>query len=75
LVSITLQPLYPQGKSPGTFGIGCWVGLRFGLDAVEKRKKFFVTAGNGIPVPLPFVLWPVAIFTSLSGLSKSTSFN
>jgi hypothetical protein len=44
LVSFTLQPLYPQGKSPGTQWLGGWVGSRAGLDAVVKRK---------IPSPLP----------------------
>jgi len=31
----TLSP----AKVPGTHWIGCWVGLRTGLDAVAKRKK------------------------------------
>jgi hypothetical protein len=38
VVSFTPQPLYPQGKSPGTHWIGDWVGPRAVLDAVVKRK-------------------------------------
>jgi hypothetical protein len=38
VVSFTPQPLYPQGKSPGTHWIGGWVGPRAVLDAVVKRK-------------------------------------
>jgi hypothetical protein len=36
--SFTLRPLYPGGKSPGTYWIGSWVRPRAGLDAVEYRK-------------------------------------
>jgi hypothetical protein len=32
VVSFTLLPLYPQGKSPG------WVGPRADLDNMEERK-------------------------------------
>jgi hypothetical protein len=28
----------PPGRAPGTHWIGDWVGLKAGLDAVEKRK-------------------------------------
>jgi hypothetical protein len=35
---------YPQEKSPRTHWIGGWVGLRTGLDDVEKRK-FFILPG------------------------------
>jgi hypothetical protein len=38
MVSFTLRPLYPQGKSPGIDWIGGWVGPRAVLDAVVKRK-------------------------------------
>jgi hypothetical protein len=37
-VSFTSLPLYPRGKSLGTHWVEGWVGLRTGLDAVEKRK-------------------------------------
>jgi hypothetical protein len=30
----------PGERAPGTHWIGGWVGPRFGLDAVEKRKIF-----------------------------------
>jgi len=29
-----LQPLYPQGRAPGSHWIGGWVGHRTDLDAV-----------------------------------------
>jgi hypothetical protein len=38
VVSFTLQPLYPEGKYPGTHYIGGWVEPIAGLDAAEKRK-------------------------------------
>jgi hypothetical protein len=40
VMSFTSRPLYPKEKSPGTHSIGGWVGLRAGLEAVEKRKTF-----------------------------------
>jgi hypothetical protein len=30
----------PRERGPGTPWIGGWVGLRSGLDAVDKRKSF-----------------------------------
>jgi hypothetical protein len=41
MVSFTLLPLYLRGKSPFIHWIVGWVGPRFRLDDVEKRK--FVT--------------------------------
>jgi hypothetical protein len=38
VVSFTPQPLYPQGRVPGTHWIGGWVGSRANLDAVVSRK-------------------------------------
>jgi hypothetical protein len=38
VVSFTLQPLYPWGKSPGTHWIGGWVNPQISLDNMEKRK-------------------------------------
>jgi hypothetical protein len=38
VVSFTPQPLYPQGKIPGTHWIGGWVDPRAGMDDVKKRK-------------------------------------
>jgi hypothetical protein len=38
VISFTPQPLYAQGKSPGTRKIGVWVGPRAGVDAVVKRN-------------------------------------
>jgi hypothetical protein len=35
MVSFTLPPLYPRGKSPGIHGKGGWVGRKAGLDVVE----------------------------------------
>jgi hypothetical protein len=32
--------LYPQGKSPGTYRIGGWVGPRVDVDSAEKREVF-----------------------------------
>jgi hypothetical protein len=32
------MPLYPRGKAPGTHYIEGWMGLKFGLEAVEKKK-------------------------------------
>jgi hypothetical protein len=37
-VSYTLLPLYARGNSPGILWTEEWVGLRAGLDTVEKRK-------------------------------------
>jgi hypothetical protein len=37
-MSFTARPLYPRGKNPLTHWIGGWVGLRAGLDDLEKRK-------------------------------------
>jgi len=39
VVSFTPQPLYPQGRVPGTHCAGGWVGTRAGLDAAGKRKS------------------------------------
>jgi hypothetical protein len=39
LVSFTLRPLHPQGKSPWIHWIGGWVGPRDGLDNVVKRNS------------------------------------
>ena len=36
--SFTLWPLYSVEGTPGTHGIGGWVGARAGLDMWEKRK-------------------------------------
>jgi hypothetical protein len=44
MVSFTPQPLYPQGRAPGTHWIGGWVGPRTVLDVMVKRK---------IPSPCP----------------------
>lgn len=38
VVSITSRPLYPKGKNPGNYWIGCWVGLIADLDVLDKRK-------------------------------------
>jgi hypothetical protein len=38
VVSFTSQPLYPQGKSPGTHLLEDLVGSRAVLDAVVKKK-------------------------------------
>jgi hypothetical protein len=40
-----LRPLYPRTKMPGIL-IGAWMGLRGGLDILEKRKVIFSPAGN-----------------------------
>jgi hypothetical protein len=38
MVSLTLRPLYPSERAPGTHWIGGWVGPIDGLDAVAKWK-------------------------------------
>jgi hypothetical protein len=38
VVSVTPPPLYPRGESPGAYCIGGWIGLRTGLDIMEKIK-------------------------------------
>jgi hypothetical protein len=38
MVSITLLPLYPRGRSRSTHSIRGWVDPRTGLDNVEKKK-------------------------------------
>jgi hypothetical protein len=44
VVRFTPLPLYPRGKSPDTHWIGGCVGLRAGLDDVE-RAKFLTLLG------------------------------
>jgi hypothetical protein len=39
--------LYSWGKTPGTLGVGGWVGLTAGLDTEARGKK---SAGNRNPV-------------------------
>jgi len=47
VIGFTLQPLYPQGKSPSTHWIGVWVGLKAGMDVMVRRKQpFTAPAGN-----------------------------
>jgi hypothetical protein len=36
VVRFTPLPLYPRETAPGTLSIGGWVGLRAGLDDMEK---------------------------------------
>jgi hypothetical protein len=38
VVSFKPQLFIPEEKPPGIHWIGGWMGLRAGLDAVEKRK-------------------------------------
>jgi hypothetical protein len=38
VVNVTPRPLYPQER-PGTHCIGCWVGLRAGLDWCGKSRS------------------------------------
>jgi hypothetical protein len=56
LVSFTLWPLYPRERLPGSHWIGGWVGLRDGLDDVEK-KKFLMIPGLEID---PSVVQPIS---------------
>jgi hypothetical protein len=37
-----LSSFTPGERAPGTHWIGGWVGPRFGLDDVERRKFFFI---------------------------------
>jgi hypothetical protein len=37
-VSFTARELYPGEIAPGTYWIGGWMGLKTGLDDVEKNK-------------------------------------
>jgi hypothetical protein len=46
VVSFTPLPLYPPGNDPLDRRIGDWVGPRFGLDAVEKRKILHCRKSN-----------------------------
>jgi hypothetical protein len=48
VVSITSRPLYPRGKSPGTYWVGGWVGSRTSLDDVEKN---LAPIGTRTPTP------------------------
>jgi hypothetical protein len=51
-VSVLLHALatLPPGKVPNIHWIGGWLGLRAGLDAVARRKKSQLLAGNRTPV-------------------------
>jgi hypothetical protein len=40
VVSFTPLPLYPRARLLGTHWIGGWLGPRFGLDNMEKRKSW-----------------------------------
>jgi hypothetical protein len=42
MVSFTPRPLYPWGKGPRTCLVGGSVGTTEGVDAVEKRKIFYL---------------------------------
>jgi hypothetical protein len=40
-----LAALYPQGRTPGTYYTGGWVGPRAGLNAKAKRKILCLCQG------------------------------
>jgi hypothetical protein len=42
VVNFMLRPLYPVGKNPDIVWTGGWVSPRGELDAVEKKKNFFI---------------------------------
>jgi hypothetical protein len=46
-------PLYPQERAPGTHWIGGYVGLRAGLDDVEKRKSLTIPGLDLRPLDRP----------------------
>jgi hypothetical protein len=50
VVRFTLRSPYSWGKHPGIHWEGDWVGLRAGLDIMEKKKIFLARAGNRTPV-------------------------
>jgi hypothetical protein len=51
--SLTLRPLYPGERIPGTYWIGGWVGPRAGLDDVEKRKFLTLSGLELLPFGCP----------------------
>jgi hypothetical protein len=60
----------PGEKVPDTHWIGDLVDPRTGLDDVEKILD---STGTRTPTPQSFSLWPVAIPTELSRLSRNYS--
>jgi hypothetical protein len=50
VVRFTPRPLYSGRKTPDTHWIGGWLGLRVGLDDLEK-KKFLTLPGLGTLTP------------------------
>jgi hypothetical protein len=71
VVTFTLRPLYPQGKSPSTHWIGGCVDPRAVLDAVVKRK---IPSSRRESNPITPIVQPVAqpIPTELSRLFFQT---
>jgi hypothetical protein len=40
MVNFKLLPLYTRKKSPGTHRLGGWVGLKTGLNDMERRQIY-----------------------------------
>jgi hypothetical protein len=71
VVSFTPLPLYLRGKVPsGTHWIGSLVGLKTGLDAVEKRQILSLTGTETRPSnrPLKCTLFSNQLYTFTSQL-------
>jgi hypothetical protein len=43
----------PEERAPGAHWIGGWVGPRYGLDAVERKKIFTLQRIEPQPVTMP----------------------
>jgi hypothetical protein len=69
VVSFTPPPIYTGETAPGAHWIGCWVGPRASLDAVEE-KKMLTPVGNKTPD-----VQPITIRTELSVLLLSAQLN
>jgi hypothetical protein len=46
MVSFTLLRFSLRERAPGTYWLGDWVGLRVGLDVVEKRETYNCRESN-----------------------------
>jgi hypothetical protein len=63
----------PRERAPGTQWIGGWVGLRAGLDALEKRKMSYPCQESNLNSSGCPALSPVATPTEMSPVSKQLS--